>query len=98
MRDSLPKRPYKRECGLINLEDMSQLGSHWTCYYKNMNDIRYFDSFGNLRPPVEVIQYLGDKLTYNYQRVQKFNTYNCGHLCLNFLIHTDFFKLNKIKN
>jgi len=33
-----------------------------------------------------LIKYLGNKLNYNYERYQKFNTYNCGHLCLEFLM------------
>lgn len=93
MRNNLPRtNPWKRECGIINLDDATGSGTHWVAYYKNLNDIKYFDSFGNLQPPVEVVKYLGDKLSYNYNSFQKFNSYNCGHLCLSFLSKTSFYK------
>lgn len=85
MRDKLPKKAYRRECGIINLDTYRGPGTHWVAYYKNNNDAEYFDSFGNLQPPLEVLKYLGNNVTYNYKREQPFNTYNCGHLCLQYL-------------
>ena len=35
MKDELPKNVHKVECDIINLEDSSKEGSHWTAYYKN---------------------------------------------------------------
>lgn len=91
MRDNLPKtKPWKRECGIINFDVSIGDGTHWVAYYKNLNDIKYFDSFGNLQPPTEVVKYLGNKLSYNYNTQQKFNTYNCGHLCLKFLYYFSY--------
>lgn len=47
----------------------------------------YFDSFGNLRPPKELIKYLkGCDIYYNRERFQHRNPWNCGHLSLQFLI------------
>lgn len=87
MRDTLPIRPFKKECGVVNLDDNSGVGTHWVAYSKNLNKVQYFDSFGNLRPPQEVIEYLGTNIIYyNYNCKQLFNTFNCGHLCLSFLI------------
>lgn len=86
MRDALPKRPRKIECGIVNLDSSDGTGTHWVAYYKNNNQKEYFDSFGNLPPPQEIIHYLGNtNLRYNYEQLQNFNTYNCGHLCLKFL-------------
>lgn len=85
MRDSLPKRPWLRECGIINLDSSIGAGTHWVAYYKNGEEKIYFDSFGNLQPPLEVINYLGKNVIYNYIQEQKYNTFNCGHLCLKFL-------------
>lgn len=84
MRDKLPKKPNRRECGIINLDTHKGPGTHWVAYIKTSNDAEYFDSFGNLQPPIEVLNYLGNNITYNYKREQ-FKTYNCGHLCLKFL-------------
>lgn len=85
MRDNLPIKPYKNECGIINLDNSNGPGTHWVAYKKRNNNIEYFNSFGNLQPPLEVINYLGDKITYNYVRHQNYNSFNCGHLCLKFL-------------
>lgn len=85
MRDSLPKHPHLRECGIINLDSSSGPGTHWVAYYKNRDKKEYFDSFGNLQPPVEVIKYLGKNLMYNYKQEQNYDSSNCGHLCLQFL-------------
>ena len=88
MRNNLPKNgPYKKESAIINLDDKHSIGTHWVCYNKIINKINYFDSFGNLKPPQELVQYFGSgsKIYYNHERFQRFNTFNCGHLCLNFL-------------
>lgn len=87
MRDTLPKNPLKRECAVVNLDSIRGFGTHWVAYYKNNNIVRYFDSFGNLKPTKELLDYLGSnvKLFYNHKRYQNFNTVNCGHLCLEFL-------------
>lgn len=85
MRDSLPKRPRKHECAVVNLDNSTGPGTHWVAYYKKDSNIEYFDSFGNLRPPIEIINYLGSKIKYNHTVYQNYNTVNCGHLCLNFL-------------
>lgn len=85
MRDELPQKPYKYECGIVNLDISSGPGTHWVAYYKNGADIEYFDSFGNLQPPLEVIKYLGHKIKYNYNVHQTYNSVMCGQLCLKFL-------------
>ena len=85
MVDTLPKNSRQLECGIVNLDKSSGPGTHWVAYWKNRNKVEYFDSYGNLQPPKELIKYLGEKITYNKTRFQKFNSYNCGHLCLKFL-------------
>lgn len=53
--------------------------------------IHYFDSFGNLQPPIELMRYFGDGVNvyYNYNQHQEFNTVIGGHLCLKFLTKKD---------
>lgn len=91
MRDNLPKKPLRNECAILNLQTMEENGSHWVTYvkHKNMNGaddvIIYFDSFGNLQPPKELVNYLGPNIQYNYDSFQNYNTVICGHLCLIFL-------------
>lgn len=87
MRNDLPKTgPLFKEAVIINLDDKNGRGTHWTCYRKNGKSVRYFNSFGNLKPPAELIQYMNNnEIKYNYKIYQEFNTVNCGHLCLKFL-------------
>ena len=90
MRNELPKRIKKYETGIVNLDNDWGTGTHWTAYIKNNNNINYFDSFGNLRPPKELITYfLSDgsrnNITYNYDTYQSFNDSTCGHLSLQFI-------------
>jgi hypothetical protein len=84
MKDKLPQKINKVECGIINLENYDQDGSHWTAYYKDNSKKYYFDSYGWARPPKELIKYLGsENLYYNEDHIQNYNSPPfCGHLCL----------------
>ena len=81
LRDTLPKKPKKKECGILNLDDTSGLGTHWVAWYKNGTEKNYFDSYG-LQPPNELIDYLHSPILYNTERVQPYDQVFCGHLCL----------------
>lgn len=87
MRNRLPKKPWKQECGIMNLEPQSRRGSHWVAYIKKNRNAVYFDSFGDLPPPRELVRYLKKcSMTYNYETFQSYNSVRCGHLCLKFLL------------
>lgn len=87
MRNGLPTQRFKNECAIINLDDINGPGTHWVAYYKKHRYAYYFDSFGNLRPPLELIDYLGSetKILYNYKKYQNYDTVICGHLSIRFL-------------
>ena len=86
MRNSLPPKPQLNESAIVNLDDSNRSGTHWVAYRKLCDDITYFDSFGNLKPPIEILKYFyPHSVKYNYESYQTFNTFNCGHLCLKFL-------------
>lgn len=85
-RDKLPVYSKQIECAVVNLDSENNTGTHWVAYKKNGKNINYFDSFGNLPPPLELQKYFGNcNIKYNYKRYQQFNTTNCGQLCLKFL-------------
>lgn len=88
MRDTLPKTPPKlNESAILNLDVESNEGTHWVAYKKRGRNVHYFDSFGSLKPPKELIKYLGGKcrIIYNNNAYQTYEETNCGHLCLKFL-------------
>lgn len=89
MSDELSnKKPWKNESAFLNMDDSTGEGTHWTCYRKRGKEVLYFDSYGDLPPPLELADYLkGCNIKYNYENRQKNNPYNCGHLCLEFLHH-----------
>lgn len=93
MRDQLPPSPLKKECGIINLDSSENSGTHWVAYAKLYNYVEYFDSYGNLKPPEEFLNYAGRNIFYNYSNLQKNHPYNCGHLCIKFL--RSFWNLHK---
>ena len=95
MIDLLPKAPRRNECGILNLQPSSQIGSHWTCWYKNGTEKIYFNSFGEAPPP-EIEIYLkspkelkDSKLCIKQSSVtvQKDKSSKCGSLCLYVIYH-----------
>ena len=90
MRDTLPKKPKRVECSIVNLNKSNETGSHWVCFSKIGETRLYFDSFGQ-DVPFEIIRYLKTSKEYqndvaviarNTDIVQRVNTHVCGHLCL----------------
>ena len=60
MRNDLPKTgPRRNESAIVNLDDSHRPGTHWCAYRNKRYHVTYFDTFGNLRPPSELIDYLG---------------------------------------
>lgn len=90
MRNELPKTIRTNESAVINLDTTEGPGTHWVCYRKRGDTVNYYDSFGNLRPPLELMRYFNTggssvNVRYNYDRQQTPDTVVCGHLCLSFL-------------
>src|SRR6266853_4369376 len=93
MHDELPKHIRSNECGVVNLQNSDQQGSHHVCYYKKRNEKYYFDSYG-LNPSDDMIKYL--KPTKNSSPIicstfiiQDFNTVICGQLAIYLLFMLD---------
>ena len=79
MRDELKGKSSKNECLILNLDDGSGKGTHWTCLYVNNNLRYYFDSFG-LPPPLEILNYCSNyvDIKYSDHKIQKINVIICG--------------------
>lgn len=87
MLDELPRNgPKKFETAIVNLDSSRGAGTHWVAYLKRGDCVLYFDSFGNLKPPKQLVRYFKQvQIYYNYETIQKYNTNICGHLCLDLL-------------
>jgi hypothetical protein len=68
MRNALPRKIRRNESGIVNLDDAAGPGTHWVAYAKRDDRAAYFDSFGNLQPPKEIVRYLSNDVTITYNR------------------------------
>ena len=81
LRDTLPKRPKRKECDILNLDDTTGSGTHRVAWYKNGDEKKYFDSYG-LQPPNELVAYLRSPILYNTEQILPYDQVFCGRLCL----------------
>ena len=65
-RDNLPNK-IKDGAYVINLDEYSNMGTHWIALYVKNNDITYFDSFGVEHIPKEIIKFIGRKNVIYFQ-------------------------------
>ena len=85
MRNGLPIRSLKTECGILNLDVEKGSGTHWTCWYKlDSTHCYYFDSYG-LTSPSEFDDYIKMDFQVSPYNIQRDHPNICGHLCLIFL-------------
>jgi hypothetical protein len=77
-------------CYVINLEDSTEGGSHWTAIVINETYVSYFDSFA-VRPPDDVKEFIGRyvknqdmETIYNLQQIQEHRSVLCGYYCVYF--------------
>ena len=84
-RDNLPK--IKHGAYIINLDEHSDIGTHWVAFYVNNNNVTYFDSFGVGHIPKEIKAFIGCSLSIatNIFRVQAFDSIICGYFCIEFI-------------
>ena len=66
--DTLPKRIFKSECGVVNSDTIGGEGKHWLAHYNDTKSKHeFFDSYG-LYPCKEILKYLktsGKDILYN---------------------------------
>ena len=72
-RDNLPK--IKDGAYVINLDEYSDIGTHWVALYVQNNDVTYFDSFGVEHIPKEIRTFISNKnIKTNIFRIQAYNS------------------------
>ena len=74
------------ESGVVNLDNSTGMGTHFTCYYNRPSDeyVYYFDSYGS-PPPIQIEKYLktSNKLiAYNTSIYQPIKSKLCGYYCI----------------
>ena len=83
-RDNLPK--IKDGAYVINLDEYSDIGTHWVALYVHNNNVTYFDSFGVEHIPKEIRTFIGNKnIKTNIFRIQAYDSIMCGYFCIAFI-------------
>ena len=88
-RNGLPNK-IKKECRIINLDDITGPGTHWVCYRNGGESglYEYFDPFGLIMPN-EVLDYFHTgpvkPIVYSMDEIQNRSTVLCGYWCLYYL-------------
>ena len=86
-RDRLPNK-IKKECEIINLDDIQGPGTHWVCYRNLDSVVEYFDPFGLIMPSLALVYFRssGKQIVYSIDEIQNRNTVLCGYWCLYYLL------------
>ena len=83
-RDNLPK--IKDGAYVINLDEYSNVGSHWVSLWVNNNNVTYFDSFGVEHIPKEIKELIVNKnMKTNIFRKQAYDSIMCEYFCRGFI-------------
>ena len=84
-RDNLPK--LKDRAYIINLDEYSDIRTHWVALWVDNNNVTYFDSFGVEHIPKEIKAFIGRSLsiTTNIFRIQAYDLVMCGYFCSGFI-------------
>ena len=71
---------------VINLDEYSDIGTHWITLYVNNKTVIYFDSSGIEHIPKEIKKYINNKnIISNIFRVQAYDSVMCGYFCIGFI-------------
>ena len=84
-KDNLPNK-IKDGAYVINLDEYTDIGTHWVALYVKNNNITYFDRFGVEHIPKETVKFIDRKnLIVNIFRIQAYDSIMCGYFCTGFI-------------
>ena len=87
---------------VINLDECSDIGTHWIALYVNTKTVTYFDSFRVEHIPKEIKKFISNKIIIaNLFRIQAYDSVMCGYFCVGFIEGnnlTDFTNLSSPNN
>ena len=71
---------------VINLDEYSDIGTHWVALYVNSKTMTYFDSFWVEHIPKEVKKFINNKnIIANIFRLQAYDSVMCGCFRIGFI-------------
>ena len=83
-RDNLPNK-IKDGAHVINLDEYSDIGTHWVALWVNNNNVTYFDSFDVEHIPKEIIKFIENRnIKANIFRIEGYDSM-CGYFCIGFI-------------
>ena len=87
-RDNLPERnsaKIKDGAYIVNLDEYSDIGTHWVALYVLNNSVTYFDDFEVEHIPREIKTFISDKnIKTNIFIIQANDSITCGYFCIGF--------------
>ena len=85
-RDNLPNK-IKDGAYVINLDEYSDIGTHWVALYFYNDNITYFDSFGVEHIPKRIKAFIDRSLSIitNIFRIQAYDPIMCRYFCIGFI-------------
>ena len=84
-RDNLPDK-IKDGAYVMNLDEYSDIGTHWIALYVNDKIATYFDSFGIQHIPQEIKKFIINKnIIANIFRLQAYDSVMWGYFCIGFI-------------
>ena len=83
-RENLPR--IRDGAYIINLDDQSDIGTHWIALYLQNTDVTYFVSFGVEHIPKEIKTFICNKsIKTKIFRIQAYDSIMCGYFCIGFI-------------
>ena len=68
---------------VVNLDEYSDIGTHWIALYVNNKTVTYFDSFGIEHISKEVKKFVNNKnIIANIFRIQGYDSVMRGYFCV----------------
>ena len=84
-KDNLPDKT-NEGASVVNLDEYSDIGTHWIALYVNNKTVTYFHSFGVEHIPKEIKKFINNKnIITNIFRIQAYDSVMCGYFCIGFI-------------
>ena len=86
IREIIYQKTIKKGAYVINLDEYTDIGTHWIALFVKPKYTVYFDSFGVEYIPKEINKFIGNKeIKANVFRLQAYDSIMCGYYCIEFI-------------